>query len=119
MLHTGLTVGVKITHDEDAFGPGTTNRPFLRQVAVSFPVVSSQTPLAFQEPRNEYEIGPQGGLVADAGVRTEHLFLIKWSLCPGEFEPILAAATDFGGDHVVVATEGRARAAPAEADRLV
>lgn len=43
---------------------------------------------------------------AHARIRNGDLFLIKWSLGPGEFEPILAAATDFGGDHLLGCSSG-------------
>src|SRR3989442_14247717 len=49
----------------------------LRQVPVRFPVVSDQTPIPFQKPRNEYEIGPQKGRGAHARIRTGDLFLTK------------------------------------------
>ena len=48
-----------------------------RQFPVRFPVLSSPVPIAFQKPRNEYEIGPQKGLGAHARIRTGDLFLTK------------------------------------------
>jgi len=40
-------------------------------------------------------------LGAHARIRTGDLFLTKWSSIPGELEPILAPAVDFGGDHLL------------------
>ena len=48
-----------------------------QHVPVRFPVVPGQTPIAFQQPRNEYEIGPQKGRGAHARIRTGDLFLTK------------------------------------------
>src|SRR3989442_15204371 len=56
-------------------GPQTTL--LLRQFPILFPVVSSQTPIAFQKPRNQYETEPQKGLGAHARIRTGDLFLTK------------------------------------------
>ena len=45
-----------------------------RSVSRSF---FGETPIAFQKPRNEYEIGPQKGRGAHARIRTGDLFLTK------------------------------------------
>ena len=37
----------------------------------------SRAPIAFETPRNEYEIGPQGSRGAHARIRTGDLFLTK------------------------------------------
>src|SRR6266849_4568548 len=58
-------------------GQGPQTDLLLRQVPVRFPVVSGQAPIAFQKPRNEYEIEPAGGRGAHARIRTGDLFLTK------------------------------------------
>src|SRR5713226_6701150 len=58
-------------------GQGPQADLLLRQVPVGFPLVSGQTPIAFQSARNEYEIGPQKGRGAHARIRTGDLFLTK------------------------------------------
>src|SRR5713226_1011386 len=78
-------------------GQGPQTDLLLRQVPVRFPVVSGQAPIAFQKPRNEFEIGPQGGRGAHARIRTGDLFLTKEMLYRLSYvgvasDPILSAA---------------------------
>jgi hypothetical protein len=56
--------------------------------------------IAFQEPRNKYEIEPQEGRGAHARIRTEEIFLTKWSSDRGKFESILRARMSLGQDHL-------------------
>src|ERR1700737_1765380 len=62
-------------------GQGPQTDLLTRQFPVRFPVVSSRAPIAFQKPRNEYEIEPQKGHGAHARIRTGDLFLTKEMLC--------------------------------------
>ncbi len=70
---TRIVVGMLALH----MGQGPQPDLLARQFPVRFPVVSNETPTAFQEARNEYEIGPQKGRGAHARIRTGDLFLTK------------------------------------------